>query len=464
MGPRLELTPCQLTSPGSPVSLAAECGKLTVPEDRGAANGRNIDLRVAVVRAVSRAPWPDPLFFLTGGPGQAATESFVTIQAAFRRVRRDRDIVLVDQRGTGGSNPLRCPAGDESDVWLLDDEDIEPWVERCLDSLEGDPRFYTTSIAMRDLDDVRRALGHERINLYGVSYGTRAALTYLRLYPDRVRSIVLDGVVPPTETLGIDVARDAERALDLMMGRCSADPSCAKAFPEIGKAVDDVMARLDTPVPISLRHPRTGEIVSVELDRRMAAYAIRLLSYSQETVATIPLLLTSARENDLAPLAAQFLMTVGGVSETMSDAMGISIVCTEDYPFFEDDLIAERSRDTYLGAIQTDALKLVCPSWPRGEVPQGFRAPVKSSVPVLLLSGEADPVTPPENAEIVHSQLDRSLHIVAPGQGHVVIHRGCISSLASNFIEKGTFDGIDTSCVDRIAPRAFFTSFAGPLP
>jgi pimeloyl-ACP methyl ester carboxylesterase len=463
-GAELHLEPCQLGAPGSPTRLAARCGTWNVPEDRDHPEGRTIELRVAVVPAVSREPAPDPLVFLTGGPGQAATESYVTIAPAFRRISKDRDILLVDQRGTGGSHALRCPETDASDLVLLDEKEVKPWVESCLASLDADPRFYTTSIAMRDLDDVRAALGYQRVDLYGLSYGTRAALTYLRMFPGRVRTVVLDGVVPPTAVLGLDVAKDAQRALDILIARCEADPVCAKAFPDLGGDLDRLMVRLRAPVPVVLRHPRSGDERTLRLTRDMAAYAIRILSYAQETQSLIPLLLKSAAEEDLAPLAAQFLMTTTQVGETMADGMGLSVVCSEDYPFFDESAIEERNRDTYLGASQTDSLKLVCPLWPRGAIPEDFKSPVRSEAPVLLLSGEADPVTPPDNGELTRAQLGNALHLVARGQGHVVIHRGCIPSLAARFIEAGSFDGLDTECVSEIAPQAFFTSFLGPSP
>lgn len=460
----LHLEPCQLRAPGSSTRLAARCGTWTVLEDRSRPDGRKIDLRVAVVPAVSREPAPDPLVFLTGGPGQAATESYVTIAPAFRRIAKNRDIVLVDQRGTGGSNALRCPETEASDLMLLDEKQVKPWVERCLDSLDGDPRFYTTSIAMEDLDEIREALGYPIVDLYGLSYGTRAALTYLRMFPDRVRAVILDGVVPPTEILGLDVAQDAQRALDILIARCRADATCSKAFPDLETDLDRLIARLRTPVDVRLRHPRSGVEQSLHLTRDMAAYAIRILSYTQETQSLIPVLLRSAVDDDLAPLAAQFLMTTTQVGETMADGMGLSVVCSEDYPFFDDTAIEERNRDTYLGATQTDSLKLVCPLWPKGEIPEDFKSPVHSDRPVLLLSGEADPVTPPENGEITRAQLGNALHLVARGQGHVVIHRGCIPALAAQFIEAGSFEGLATDCVGKIAPQAFFTGFLGPTP
>lgn len=464
--PALVLEPCQLGAPGSPSRLAARCGALRVPEDRSRTDGRSIDLRIAVVPAVSRDPAPDPLVFLTGGPGQAATETYPQLAPAFRRINRDRDVVLVDQRGTGGSNALRCPDEEVKDLALLDEDRIRPWVSRCLERLAGDPRFYTTSIAMTDLDEVRERLGYERVNLYGLSYGTRAALTYVRMFPERVRAVILDGVVPPTEVLGLDVAADAQRALDLTIARCSSDPRCRVAFPHLSKDLDSVMERLQTPVTVTLRHPRTGEAEQIALTREMAAYAIRLLSYSQETASLVPLLLSSAARGDEAPLAAQFLIVTARVGETMAEGMGISVVCSEDFPFLEEEAIVERNRDTYVGALQTDSLKLVCPLWPRGRVPEDFKSPAQSKAPVLLLSGEADPVTPPENGALTASQLGASaaLHIVARGQGHIVVHRGCIPRLAAEFVENGSFTGLDTRCVEEIAPQPFFLSYSGPTP
>jgi pimeloyl-ACP methyl ester carboxylesterase len=334
------LKPCQLETPGSPYQIPARCGTYTMPENRELGDGRGIALRVAIVPALNRNPAPDPLVFLTGGPGQAATQSFVTVQPAFRRIGQNRDIVLVDQRGTGGSNTLRCHAPDAADLLLLKGDALRQWVEDCLETFESDPRFYTTAIAMEDLDKIRETLGYEEVNLYGVSYGTRAALSYLRQFPDRVRSVILDGVVPPTEALVIDVAHDAQRALDFMIARCDEDPSCASEFPDRAGSLDDLVRRLEKPARVSLPHPGRGDTERLELDRSMAVYAIRLLSYSQETAALVPLILRAASQDDLKPLAAQFLLTTGSVGETISDGMALSVICSEDFAYFNDSLIS----------------------------------------------------------------------------------------------------------------------------
>ena len=461
----LTLAPCQLSAPGRTTRVTAECGTFTVYENRQEGTGRTIDLRVAVVPAIRRDPEPDPLFFLTGGPGQAATESYVAVQSAFSRVHRERDIVLVDQRGTGSSNPLRCPKPDDvAELWLLEDEAMQTWVAQCLEELDADPRFYTTAIAMEDFDDVREALGYERVNLYGISYGTRAAISYTRQFPDRVRAVILDGIAPPTEVLGVDVARDAQRAFDLLIERCAEDDACAKAFPNPEGDLEALMSDLSTSTSVALRHPRTGAEETLELHRSMAAFAIRLLSYGQETSSLVPLLLDAAANGDYRPLAAQFLMTTGQVEETIADAMGFSVICSEDFPFFDAAEIERRNDNTYLGAVQTDSLSKLCPLWPRGDIPTDFREALRTDIAVLLLSGEADPVTPPSNGELVASSLENALHLVAPGQGHMVIHRGCITHLAAEFIEAGRHDTLETACLEDIHPMTFLTSFAGPEP
>jgi pimeloyl-ACP methyl ester carboxylesterase len=281
-----------------------------------------------------------------------------------------------------------------------------------------------------------------------------------------VRAAILDGVVPPTETLGLDVARDAERAIDRVLSRCASDEACRTVFPDLTGSLDRLMKRLETPVPVLVRHPRTGAMEEIQLSRPMAAYAIRLLSYSQETASLLPLLLSEASRSDLSPLAAQYRIVTERVGETIADGMGISIVCSEDFPFLIEATEVERDRGTYVGTFQTDTLKLVCPRWPRAEISSDFKEPVSSKAPVLLLSGEADPVTPPENGELTASQLGKevALHLVARGQGHLVIHRGCIPRLAAEFLAAGSFAGLDTRCVSEIEPQPFFLGYTGPAP
>jgi len=463
--PSLALIPCHLSAEGVADRLAAECGTLRVPENPADPAGRQIELRVAVLRARGRNPASDPLFFLTGGPGQAASESYLQMGGAFAEINRQRDIVLVDQRGTGQSNPLDCPqVEDPLEVDTL--EEVAAAAAECAAQLDADPRFYTTAIAMDDLDRVRAALGYEQINLYGVSYGTRAALAYLRQYPGRVRAVILDGVVPPEEALGVDVARDAQRALDLMFDRCARDADCAAAFPDLRADFAALAARLDAaPAPVTVDDPLTGERVAFDYTYDGFAGTVRLLSYAPETVALLPLLIhTAATRDDLSLLAAQSLLVGGQLADSISQGMGYSVLCAEDAPRLDLAQADALNAGTYLGDAQTDQIAAVCAAWPRGEIPADFGAPVMAAAPVLILSGEADPVTPPENGQQVASALPSSLHVVAPGQGHNVILRGCLPRLAAGFIAAAGFDGLDTACVSEIAPMPFFVVFTGPMP
>ncbi|GAB4217261.1 MAG: alpha/beta fold hydrolase [Roseiflexaceae bacterium] len=447
--PSVALVPCQLSAPGVPQRLAAECATVQVFEDRAAASGRTIDLRVAVVPAVSRSAAPDPLFFLTGGPGQAATESYVLLAPAFAAINQERDIVLVDQRGTGQSQPLDCPADEQTDPRAA--------VEACLRLLDADPRLFTTSIAMDDLDQVRAALGYEQINLYGVSYGTRAALTYLQRHGQRVRSVILDGVVPQDQPLGLYVSRDAQRALDLTLARCEAEPDCRAAFPELRSDLAALLDRLERDAPtVRIADPVSAKPVEVELTREVAAQTIRLLSYAPETVALLPLLIHSAAGGDLAPLAAQARIVGDSLVDSISAGMNLSVLCAEDTPFIDPAAAAQAGAGSYLGNAPLDQQLAACAVWPRAEVPPDFKRPVASDVPVLLLSGEADPVTPPANAEQTARTLPNSLSLVAPGMGHNVIARGCIPRLASRFIDQASPRDLQTDCLKEIAPLPFF--------
>jgi len=332
--PAVTLSDCQIGAEGVSLRLSARCGTLTVPENPDDPAGRQIDLRLAVIPAVSRSPEPDPLFILAGGPGQAATETYVQISGAFQRIHQNRDIVLVDQRGTGGSNPLTCPASETGVDYSADSEDTQRYLQECLQSLDADPAFYTTPLFAADLERVRQALGYGKINLYGVSYGTRSALTYLKMFPDSVRAVILDGVVPMQEPLGIDVARDAQNAIDLILERCSTDAACSQAFPDIQQEFDELVAALrEQPVEVSIVHPRSGEPVELSFSIEQLAVAVRLASYAPETAALLPLLIHKAgAEGDYGLLAALYLIVTEQLSDTIALGLNNTVLCSEDMP------------------------------------------------------------------------------------------------------------------------------------
>jgi pimeloyl-ACP methyl ester carboxylesterase len=457
---------CQIGGSDSPEHLPAKCTTLTVPEDRGHPEGKQIGLHVAVLAARASKPKADPLFFIAGGPGQASTEAYVQEAQAFSRVHGDRDLVLVDQRGTGGSNRLDCPASDMRDL-NPSDAAIVKATEACLKQLPGDPRFYTTSVAVEDLDAVRRALGYGQINLYGISYGTRVALQYLREYPQSTRSVVLDGVVPADLAVGPDVSLDAQRALELIFRRCEQDSGCHAAFPDLAGSFATLQHELQAhSVAVTLRDPLTGAPRSENLDWDQVAGAVRLMSYQSETVALLPLLIHQAGSaHDYAPLMGDALIFSEEIGQSFARGMGAAVLCTEDAPFYKDDPASRKAmQETYLGALTVDQVAKSCRVWPKGVMTSDFKQAVVSDKPALLLSGEDDPVTPPANAARAARTLSNSLSLVVPGQGHGNVFRGCVPKLLAQFIAAASVKGLNSGCVKGIKPFPFFVNFSGPKP
>ena len=465
--PAFKLEACRISDQRGLVSVAARCGKFTVPEDPDDPAGKHIELAVAVVPAIATRPKPDPLFLLAGGPGQGAIEGFAAHLDAFDGIHRERDLVMVDQRGTGGSNRLDCDLPDdaaESDE--MPPAELQKLARECLAKLPGRPQFYTTSIAVRDLDAVRAALGYERINLFGGSYGTRVAQHYARRYPGRTRTIAIDSVVPPELLLGPMIAVEAQRALERVFARCKADSQCNEHFPDLANQFAKVDARLRrSPVSITLPDPVTGEIKSIDVTRSHLATMTRMLSYSARTASLLPLLIhEAATHGNYRPLAAQAQMAGGDLERMIAMGMHNAIVCSEDAPHFAGAIDRATLEKSYIGPVMYDAMSAICEVWPHGAVDADLHQPLKSSVPALLLSGEFDPATPPEYGAAATAGFEHHLHLVVSGQGHGQTDLRCVQRLLREFIERGTVDGLDAACVGDIRPAPFFLSFSGTAP
>ena len=464
----LVLAPCRLEHPRGLSSVAARCGRFSVAENPDEPDGRHIELAVAVVPAISTRAEPDPLFLLAGGPGQGAREGFVGLLGALDGVRRNRDLVMVDQRGTGDSHPMNCDFPEES--WAEADvtaEDFRRLARQCLDELPGDPRFYTTSIAVRDLDAVRAALGYDRINLYGGSYGTRVAQHYARRYPERVRAMVLDSVVAPELALGASMSIDADAALRAHFARCANDEACAARFPTLEGDFDQLRSDLKrTPVAVRLADPVSAEPRSIEFTAGHFGLAVRMLTYSDTSAALLPLLIDEARaRGNFTPLAAQAEMVSDELDQALAYGMHNTVVCAEDLPFLDRAALdTDALRRSYLGDIMLEGLQAMCDVWPRGPVDADFKAPLRSAVPTLLMSGSFDPVTPPAYAALAAAGLSDHASVVFAGQGHLQLQLRCAQSLVRRFLAAGTATGLDTSCVDAVAPAPFFLSFSGGAP
>jgi pimeloyl-ACP methyl ester carboxylesterase len=447
---RMPLAPCELTGPGQ-VTLA-RCGTLDVFEDREAKSGRKISIRVAVVPAADREGAADPLFIIVGGPGQAAIQTYPLLGRAFARVHERRDIVLVDQRGTGESHRLDCPDFDDD---ADDPEAVERLGRECLASLDGDVRRYGTESAVADLDEVRDALGYEQIDIYGGSYGTRVGLVYARRHRDHLRALVLDGLAPPTFVLGATMARDAQQSFDAISAQCARAPDCQRAFGDLRTKLRELMVRFAGPVTVSATDPVSGAPKSVTLTQKKVASTILMLSYGRETMTLLPFLVHDAwATRDYARLASLSLQARTMVA--VASGMHLAVTCSEDAPFLNPN---EGAPGTYLGDGIPQTYLHACKAWPR-VVPD--RVTITSDVPALLLSGELDPVTPPAHADKV--ALARAKHVIVPSEGHGTVMRGCLPRLVADFLERGSADGLDTSCVSQSHDIRFFTSAAGPQP
>ena len=329
----LELEDCRISAGPSFPGIKARCGVIRRPENPADPESRDIDIRVAVVPALSLTPEPDPFVPLAGGPGQGAIQFYSSYAEAFERVRRTRDILLVDQRGTGQSSPMQCEVNEALIEGRYSIEQVEEYTRQCLRQLPHDPRYFTTSVAVTDLEAVREALSYPVLNLYGVSYGSRVAQHFARRYPHATRTIVLDGVVPPQLALGTEIASESQRALENILARCAGDDACNDRFPNVQRSFERLLARLsDEPVSVEMTHPVTGHRETVDFGRTELGGAIRLLAYHHRSMAIIPLLIHEAANGNYTPLVAQFYMAVESLVESLAIGMHNSGMRTEPCP------------------------------------------------------------------------------------------------------------------------------------
>lgn len=457
---------CRLEAgPGQP-TVAARCTSIAVPLDHDQPDGATLDLFVAVVAAHTPTPAADAFTVIAGGPGQASSEFFALLGGAFGRIQRQRDILVVDQRGTGQSLRMDCEMPE--DPALLEDAEqrIPEIVADCLAALPADPRHFTTSAAVRDLELVREALGYPQLNLYGVSYGTRVAQHFARRYPDSTRSLILDAVLPADVALGPDIAPLAQATFDSAMARCEADEACARRFPDVAGRLPDLLAGLDAqPAQLTIADPLTGRPVERVLTGNDVRAALRLMSYAPETLALVPLLLSEAAGGHLEPMRAQVELVLGDLEQMLAIGMHNAVVCTEDLPFVAVDAeLREVLAGTYLGEHQLVMLEQICASWPAGQLDDDLHTPLRTDLPVLILSGELDPITPPAYGDQVMAHLQRARHVVAPGQGHGLAHRGCVPRLMDRFVRDADPESLDVECALDMRAAPFFLDFTGPAP
>ncbi len=447
------------------VEQAAWCGSVRRPLDPAQPAGRQIDVHFAVLPAVARHKRPDPVFYFAGGPGQGAIELAGTVAGLLARFSNRRDIVLIDQRGTGQSAPLRCdpaaptqPIRDGLDV-TLQVERLRACRERLAKLPYGDLRQFTTTIAMQDADAVRRALGAERVDLIGGSYGTRAALEYLRQFPQAVRRVVLDGVAPPDMALPATFSPDAQAAFDALLAWCERDAACHARYPQLRAQWHALLASL--PREVAAAQPVTGVVERFTMTREMLLGLVRLPLYAPVIASALPLAVSEAAQGRFDAIVGLASALAGGRGLGLAEGMHFSVVCAEDLPRMAD--AAERPGADF-GDGMADLYRRVCAGWPRGKVPAAFYTVPPAPVATLLLSGGLDPVTPPRHAEHVARALGaKARSVVVANAGHGVMGLGCMRDVVFRFVDADSDDEalkVDTGCARGVPRPTVFAPLA----
>ena len=442
--------------PGSVEAL--RCVGVSVPLDYAEPRAGTLKLHVTVAPAFRQGTRGDPLFVLAGGPGQAGTDVLPLLGAAFHRVRATRDIVFIDQRGTGLSGKLDCKSKPEHE--RMTEKELEAELRACITATRARYAAYTTAASARDIEQVRRALGYGQVNLWGGSYGTRLGQAYARAFPASVRSLVLDGVAAPEQVIPAG-ARDAQAALDAVFAQCARDAACNKAFPALRAEFDALVARLERGgIPISLPDPRTADTVSFTLSPGRFLGTVHNILYSPADARRLPFLIHSASQGRWGPfIARQNLGSDFGLDADMSMLLHLAVVCAEDVPRMTPALLAEDSGQ--LTKTLADQLPAMCKTM---NVPAvALPPPARIEAPALLLSGALDPVTPPHRAASAARFMPRAQQVVVANAGHGVSQLGCAPRLLRAFLDQPQAR-LDAACLREIPAPTFQLGSAGPQP
>jgi pimeloyl-ACP methyl ester carboxylesterase len=458
-GRNASLAPCHLKG----IDTELRCGTIRVLENRDdhTPTARHIAIWFAVLPSIARAPSSDPVVVIAGGPGQSASSVAGIVMPLFKKLNRTRDIVFIDQRGTGHSAPLTCapPKGITDLASQLDPQLMLATLPQCAAEFAKkrvDVTHYLTDDAVADLDEVRRALGYGPLNLWAASYGTRVALEYLREYPKEVRSAVLDGVAPSNLRLPLDLAVDADQALSDMISACSADAACAKRYPGLGRQVDQLFESLSHgSFNARIVDPVTGSVSHVPLGGDTFSAWLRQPLYNALTASLVPQAVASAASGDFGTLAALNLSVSGDVFDQLSLGMHLSVVCSEDMAHVSEADIAAvmhtRFKDSFYRFYQT-----MCDSWRERFVPDSFFQPLVSDRPILMLEGGRDPATPPRHAMSLLPTLSKARLIISPYLGHGISSTGCAPDLIEQFIRNADATALKAQCLESMPAAPFF--------
>ena len=453
---KLTLENCHLGEIRSQV----KCGKLEVPENYQKPDGDKIAVNFAVLPAIDDSEYKTPLMFLAGGPGQAAVELATVLNRVFSEVRKTRDIILVDQRGTGESSALSCEFEAVDNVYSSLSDELNPQeIKDCVSQFKGDVTQYNSENAIRDFDAIRAALGHEKLNIYGGSYGTRAGLVYMRMFPESLESVVLDSVGPIEVPIGM-FGQSGARSFNLLIDNCKNSGACHKAFPNLAEEFQTVKARLaKAPVSIDILHPRLGTPTKLVIDEAKFTGNLRFQLYGMEGRSMVPLVIHQAFLGNYQPLTGLMARTEG--EQLVYIGLLFNIICNEDIPRLSAADKAADANNNFDGKASHLAWELVCPFFPEYRPSKDFYQSVTADIPTLILSGNLDPVTPPSNGEHSANSLPNSHHIIVENASHTVAMSTCASDIVNEFLTSKDPKSLDESCLKDIPQESFMTSVNG---
>jgi pimeloyl-ACP methyl ester carboxylesterase len=441
---RVALEPCRAAGG----NIEALCGKYEVYENRQSQQGRKISLNILLLPATADKPAADPFFMFAGGPGQSATEAYAGVAGYVTKVRQQRDVVLVDQRGTGQSNPLQCQLKSGSDPQAIIGEAFSlDKIRECRAEMDrkADLTQYTTSIFADDMDELRQAMGYEKINVFGGSYGTKSGLVYLRRHGDHVRTLTLEAVATPQYRIPVPFAKTIQSSVDRLIALCTADTGCHKDFPDLHEEFQALLDRMEK----SPAHFKVQD-QPVALPRDIFVSSLRILLYIPQIASGFPLMVHNAYQGDWTTYADSVLFLTSRLENVVTRGMSLAAICAEDVPGLTDTFIKRETQGTYLGDAQVRRYQTYCKTWgPVGSIPKDFYASIHSEVPTLLISGVLDPATPPEMAQQAAHDLPNS-RLIAIKEGTHGTGSPCIDGLVADFVQQGSAAKLDASCADQI--------------
>lgn len=444
------------------VSDRLNCGFVTVPENPNKPDGKQIQVHYVVLPAVKNVNHEEALLAIAGGPGQSAIDNATGFDAMLSKVRQQRDILLIDQRGTGRSNLLTCDEGAQSPLSFDDDNaDTLAETQKCLAKIDADVTQYGSLNAIKDFEAVRQHLGYKKLHVYGISYGTRMAQLYMRLYPAHLATVTLDGIVPMQQSV-LEIGASIDRGFDLLFKDCQETTACHAQFPELKAEFDQVAASLaKAPVMENVYDPVTGEKTMLTMTRGKLYGSIRMALYQANVRALVPHAIHQAAKHNFQPILGLYSLTIDNAGMAMG--MHASVVCGEDMHRITP-AMREQAQHSFMGKTMLEGLEATCEVWKVPAVDDSFSEPISSDIPTLLLSGEIDPATPPSWGELAMEKLTNAKHFVAPYATHGVAYQTCANNLIANLVRSGSVKDLDGECLKKDVRRSFYLNASSVEP